>query len=341
MADEKTMAYNLVRDIAVKILMNDPKTATLFQRFYLGSEEVLGKGKTEMEKISKGTLCLNHEDAEKMAGALIEKLEKGYRIDDYFRPTEHKIQNLEEKKEIFGAVLKYFMKVHNVDKEKIEAVLKKRDPYYTIIEGPDVTKDDIRKALILDIEAYEKSGAYENPSDEAFNIEKCWSWFKKNNQIYTMLKENITGDIVGYINAVPLTDKVYYELRNGEYPDSHITDEDIVKYDVPGYYNLYFASIVIDQKKDRAKRFRLLWEGFLEKLINLAKDDYIVTKILADAISNEGKMMCNKRMKIIKQTNHDHHSTIYEKELYPPAGTQKEAELYDILIKRYREPKDL
>ena len=199
---------------------------------------------------------------------------------------------------------------------EIEASLSKKTPKsYVIIQGKDVTEKDIRKALELD------KKFYNIPDDEQFSIKKCLRWHNKTGKkIYTMLKDLNTDDIVGYINATPVNDKCYNEIRNGEYPDEKIDDNDIVAYEnayTIKTYNLYFASIVIDTDVDGFIRFKMLYDAFLDKLIDFTKGNILISRIVADAVSDSGKNMCKRiGMKEIKNTGHDN-SIIYELNLYP------------------------
>ena len=125
---------------------------------------------------------------------------------------------------------------------------KKISYYYKVVKDKDVTEDDIRQALELDREKYQI------PDIEQFAIEKCKRWNENTGyQVYTMIKDPETDEVVGYINAVPVNDKCYEEIKAGKYVDAEIDDNDVVAYELPNMprtYNLYFASIVIDSKKD-------------------------------------------------------------------------------------------
>lgn len=207
---------------------------------------------------------------------------------------------------------------------------------FFIIKDRDVTEEDIKKALKLD------NKYYHNHIDdsEQFSLEQCLCWNKKNNhRIYTMLKDT-EGDILGYINAAPINDKCYSDIKDGKYPDADIDCDCIVKYTIPGKYNLYFASIVIDEDKQGGKNFFIqLFNGFLDKLITLAnEEDIVISRIIADAVTTEGKEICERLgMKKIKETEHDS-STVYELELYPPkfkTFSHKLKDLYNIYITRF------
>lgn len=213
---------------------------------------------------------------------------------------------------------------------------------YIIHEGVNVTFEDIKKALELDRKFYKI------PDTEQFDIEKCIRWNNKtNNQIYTMLKDMQTGDIIGYINVAPVNNKCYEEIKAGKYADADIDDDDIVEYKEsvePRKYNLYFASFVLDTTKDQFIRFKLLYDAFIEKLINMTKSNIFIYRMIADAVSSDGKALCNGiGMKKIMDTEHDT-STIFEVELFPPTfkpRTPKQKELYNILMEKYNEFKTM
>ncbi len=209
---------------------------------------------------------------------------------------------------------------------------------YVVLEGRYVTNEDIREALELD------KKFYKIPITEQFDIEKCIRWNNKtNNQIYTMLKNSDTDEIIGYINAAPINEKCYEDIKSGKYPDAEINDNDIVAFEAPNIkkqYNLYFASIVLDTSKDGFLRFKKLYDAFLDKLINYTKQNIIISRIIADAVSSEGKKLCMANgMKKVTDTEHDN-SCIYEFELFPPTfkpRTPKQKELYNILMDKYKE----
>lgn len=211
---------------------------------------------------------------------------------------------------------------------------KKKTMNYKIIEGREVVVNDILEALELDREYYSI------PDDEQFDIQKCLNWYSKNDRIYTMIKDNTTGQIVGYINAAPINDRCYQDIKDGKFPDADINDDDVIDYLSPGEFKLYFASIVLDDKKDRIIRFKLLYEAFIDKLIKLTKENIIITRILADAISVKGKELCKASgLTRIKNTDHDD-SMIFEIELFPPnfkVHTSKQKELFDVLMTKYME----
>lgn len=244
-------------------------------------------------------------------------------IMDLFPDEKIHIQHDESKMDDVVATLSNYLSATNSSKKR-----------YQVIEGSEVTEDDIKKALMLDRKCYNIDDS------EQFDIEKCLRWNKKTNcQIYTMIKDMESDDIVAYINAAPINDKCYEEIKSGKYADVNINDDDIERYDIPKEYSVYFASIVVNWENAKSNIFILLYGAFIEKLINLAKEGYIVSRLLADAVSAEGKKLCEKSgMKKIKDTEHDN-STIYELKLYPPNFSPispKLRELKNILLEKQK-----
>ena len=236
---------------------------------------------------------------------------------------------------------------YNAIKDKQAAIKnlnKSTEQYYKVIQNEEVTDNDINQALALDKEIFDI------PNSEQFNIDKCKRWNEKTGlYVYTMLKDPETDKVVGYINIVPVTDECYEKIKDGKDADINIDDSDIVSYEQPirpKKYNLYLAAIVVDTKKDRLRRTHELFNAFMDKLITLTTINIIYSRMIADAITEDGKDLCHGcGMSKIKDTEHDN-STIYEIELYPPKFPVKKTkeklnELYDILMKKYNELGDI
>jgi hypothetical protein len=175
-----------------------------------------------------------------------------------------------------------------------------------------VTKEDIEKAILLDYIVYDL-----NP-DERFSVEKCMRWYNINDKIYIMIKEKKTENIIAYINASPITNKTYEDMLNGRYNDIEIDDESIVSYDMPGLYNLYIASIVIRPDYQNKGILKIIYEAFINRMIDLYSSDIIIERIVADAITSKGKKFCEiiGMNKIIHETARK--SSIFELKMLPP-----------------------
>lgn len=208
------------------------------------------------------------------------------------------------------------------------------DMKFSIIQGKDITKKDIEEALELDKKFYDLT------DDEMFTIEKCLNWFKINPNIYTMLRDNETHKIVAYINAAPVTDECYEDIRAGKYFDARIDDEDIESFELAGFYNLYFASVVVDLDYQNLFLLQMVYNSFIDKVLNLLNKDIIITRIIADAVSKKGKKFCEIFGLDRVVTKTEHNSTIYEAILYPPqikVSSKKMKQVYDAYCKKAEE----
>lgn len=61
-----------------------------------------------------------------------------------------------------------------------------------------------------------------------------------------------------------------------------------------------------------------VYNACIDNLLNLSDNDFIITRVLADAVSKKGKKFCEifGMNKVVSQTNHE--SSIYEAILLPP-----------------------
>ena len=155
---------------------------------------------------------------------------------------------------------------------------------YTVIYGEQVTIDDIAEAIMLDKMVY----------DEEYHvtISQCLAWYNRNSQIYIMVKDNRTRKIVAYVNVSPVTDEYYEKIRSGEFIDSFLPPEAVVGYDFPDTYNLYFSSIVVHPNYQSTTVFLTLFNTLTERFLSLGKNDILIKRIVADAVSEKGEKFC-------------------------------------------------
>ncbi len=260
---------------------------------------------------------------------------------DYF--PEEKLYVIHENSSI-DAVIKSLDTIPNLKKREIKIesqssyieVKKEKDIDldFSIIQGKDVTIKDIKEALELDKRFYDLK------DDEQFTLEKCLNWYNINPHIYTMLRDNKTNKIIAYINAAPITDECYEDIKSGKYVDAKIDDEDIESFEIAGFYNLYFASVVVDLDYQNLFLLQMVYNAFIDNLLKLLNNDFIITRIIADAVSKKGKKFCEifGLNKVIPKTEHD--STIYEAILYPPQiriTSKKMKQVYDAYKKKEEE----
>jgi hypothetical protein len=124
-------------------------------------------------------------------------------------------------------------------------------------------------------------------------------WIKVNADIYTFLIDRETGVPAGYINAMPVDDAAYTDIRSGKRADNAITANDVLPYLGPRTVKIYLMSIAIAEEHRRWGEGMLqtasvqLLTGFLDKLIQYARYQRVrATHFIATAWTPEGRRMC-------------------------------------------------
>jgi hypothetical protein len=124
-------------------------------------------------------------------------------------------------------------------------------------------------------------------------------WTSVNPDIYTFLIDHDTKNVAGYINAMPVTDGVYNDIKGGKKLDKDITASDIVTFDTRVNVKLYLMSIAIHPDSrvygegilDQA--FVRLATALVEKLIFYAEErEVFVTSLLAVTWTPAGEKIC-------------------------------------------------
>lgn len=203
---------------------------------------------------------------------------------------------------------------------------------FTLIDVKDVTRSDVEGTIALDHHVY---------SDEYIpSCDRICEWTRVNPDIDFIVRDNATHEIVAYAEAMPVTDECYEGLRSGTIIDMDVMGADkILSYDMPGAYNVYFASIVIHPQYRNTALFKMLFDEMVRRCIRLIDNDVFVRRILSDAITPEGEKFCRLfGMKRIDASNHN--STLYEVSLIPPefrVVSPMVKELRDKYVAKYRE----
>lgn len=164
----------------------------------------------------------------------------------------------------------------------------------------------------------------------------CLDWYYEDNYIYIFVI-NEENKVIGYINSMLVDKETFNSILQGNFIDMNISKESIIQAFMPGVYNMYFCSIAIDNnyKKYKNKIFKLLYNGFFQKLLNLAEEGCFIEEIVADAVTHEGKNLAESfNLKEVLSTSHD--SRIYHAKLLPPEFKYYEGITKDV-YKLYRD----
>jgi hypothetical protein len=181
------------------------------------------------------------------------------------------------------------------------------------------------------------------PPEYRVNSRIISGWYQKNPNIYTLVVDKNNNRVVGYINAMPLENSYFKKIQTGTIIDVTIPPEAIRSFDFPDFYKLYISSIAIDPSYHGTTAFKLLYDGYIEKLLELARNEIFISEIIADTVTEMGEKIAKYiGMKKVKRTNHD--SFIYQVTLLPPSlrlTTTKGKNLLIFYKKKYEEFKDL
>lgn len=152
---------------------------------------------------------------------------------------------------------------------------------FNILAGDRINREMISEAIQLDRISYDD--VYQ------LQVDTCFDYFEKNNDIYIMAVDNESGHVIGYINYSPIKEEVYAELASGNVIDTVITGDDVLPYEDGVCYWGYFSSIVVHPKHRQhgiATQMLLCWS---ELVFQLATNHSIFFKgIVADAVSDVG-----------------------------------------------------
>lgn len=158
-----------------------------------------------------------------------------------------------------------------------------------------------------------------------------------------MVVDTTTNKVVGYVNAMPLEPVAFEDLQKGGTIDLALPLEAVRAYDFPDLYLLYVASVAVDPSYQSSTAVRVLLEGFIDKLLELARQEMFVSRILADATSAEGERLA-RLVGMTRARGSTHESAIYETTLLPPSLkflSNKGRALITFYTKRYENLRDL
>jgi len=148
------------------------------------------------------------------------------------------------------------MRTH-IEQEWLPFLLRAPSPL-AIVHGRDI-HDGTEFAKILDhtgeIIDDEAFGELPNYPDVQIPRGLSLTWIKVNPDIYTFLIDRESGVPAGYINAMPLEEGMYAEIRNGKVRDNQISADAILPYiGRQKTIRVYMMSIAIAEKYRRWER---------------------------------------------------------------------------------------
>ena len=117
---------------------------------------------------------------------------------------------------------------------------------------------------------------------------------------------------------LPVTDEIYELIRKGVLLDTELDPEKVIlKYDAPGIYHLFFASVVVSPAHRSARMITAMVDAMVEDFIALAGRGIFIDRMVADVVSGDGRKFC-RLFGFEKVGESDHDSLIYEILTMPP-----------------------
>jgi len=214
-------------------------------------------------------------------------------------------------------------------KKEDDNVKTKKGARFRLISGIDVTEKDLMDALLLDSKVYD-----EIEEDGQFNIEKCMAWHDINPDIYFVLRDEESNDLVGYVNLAPITEACYNRIATGTIMDISIDEESVLPYVAPGLYHLNFTSIAIDPNYRGSIAFSQLMNAVVSKIIELFERGVYFQAMIADAVTPYGEKICSTVFGMDLLTVSNHNSKIYSFTFIPP-NFKKRSPLFKALAAKY------
>jgi hypothetical protein len=202
-------------------------------------------------------------------------------------------------------------------------------PQFRAVDGLQLDESfrEIDRILEVDVLAY---GDLDPQS--LGSAQRSRSWFQKNPQIYTLLFSG--PQLVGYANVMPIEDEAFELAQKGQLHDGLIEADMIRTFELPGSYRLYVCSLAITPSARRhPAAFRTLYDGFFEKLFQLATAGVFVTEMVCNAWSADGRSLA-KTFGMKPVAKHAVTGEVFQCTVVPPSLEKPVAKL-KLLLDRY------
>lgn len=155
---------------------------------------------------------------------------------------------------------------------------------FEIVRGRDASGTHLEQALELDAMVYEKRyrGVYDN----------CMSWFIKNPDIYVFIVDKETLSVVAYANIMPVSNKLYSEVRSSQVKDVYISASDIQGYEDGSAYSLLLCSLVVHPEYQATTAFSLLYDAIMQQFMGLLSRGVFIERVISEGVSEKGARVC-------------------------------------------------
>lgn len=219
--------------------------------------------------------------------------------------------------------------------------LQRRPLNFSILHGAEVGDGKYRRLLEQKIEHIDRPSYAVLPGYNTAGppLDLLLQWIKRNSDIYTFLVDP-EGDLMGYINAVPVRKSHFAKVKQGLANDNDISADDVIPYGTNQRLTVCLTSIAMTPslrpvgQEVFGDAVDMLVNGYLAKLLKYAEGGVQVTHVAAVAWTQPGNNLCKRfGMKQTGYRNEFGHSVyvLDVKEGMPPKIFKRFPRLQDLL----------
>lgn len=168
----------------------------------------------------------------------------------------------------------------------------------SVLNGADTAEKEIRN-IFKQSNDIDKSTYSELYTESPINFETALEWYRIEKNIWSFIRNIYTGEILAYINSIPVDDQTYERFMKGELDETDLTAHQIQELDVSKSYNLIVLSIAIKKNLQyeettlhRGRIVEILIMAAVTKISSYNKKKVKLKKIGAVAWTAEGEKLC-------------------------------------------------
>lgn len=175
----------------------------------------------------------------------------------------------------------------------------------------ELTVDDIVESYKIEQQLLRK--------DLISSVGDVVKWYEYNFYCMHGIRDKATEKLVGFVNAIPLTDESFELMKSGVFPDVNISTAHIRKFDYPDFYKLYISSICIAPEYQNSEAFKILYDSLINIILDLAvTHEVFFTELLSDACTQNGERLSHAiGMKYLRGSTYN--TKLYWGTLIPPS----------------------
>jgi hypothetical protein len=131
------------------------------------------------------------------------------------------------------------------------------------------------------------------PPQYSGNIDLVTRWHNTNADVFGILTHGPTAKVVGYYALMPVSPSHFQGIIAGKVNDVELLAAGPLPYKTVGTYKAYLSAIVVTREFQDSAAIAVLKTGMAEKIADLKKRGFIITKIAGETISGDGEKFAN------------------------------------------------